>query len=134
MSYVLLRWAINAIALWVSIQLVPGIHHTGSGLSLLGIALVFGLVNALVRPFLLLLTCPFVVLTLGLFVFVVNTVMLYITAWLSGPDVLNLGLTIEGFWSAFFGAVIISLVSGVINLFVKDSNEREGRYKSKKQM
>ena len=126
MTRLLLRWAINAVALWAAIQLVPGIQHAGSGVSLLLIALVFGLVNALVRPFLLLLTCPFLILTLGLFVLVVNTLMLQLTARLAGSV-----FTIDGFWSAFFGAIIISLVSSVMNLLVKDKREdRRARERS----
>jgi putative membrane protein len=90
------------------------------------IALIFGLVNALVRPFLLLLTCPFLILTLGLFVLVINTVMLELTAWLAGPV-----LTIQGFWSAFLGALIISVVSSFINLLVKDEREERKHQKAR---
>lgn len=115
----LVRWAINAIAIWAAIELVPGIEHTGTASSLLLIALVFGLVNALVRPFLTLLTCPLIVVTLGLFVLVVNALMLGLTAWLV-PS-----LTVDGFWPAFWGAIIISLVSSVISMFIKDERERE---------
>jgi putative membrane protein len=115
----LIRWAINAIAIWVAIELVPGIEHTGSGVSLLLIALVFGLVNALIRPFLTLLTCPLIILTLGLFVLVVNALMLGLTAWLV-PS-----LTVEGFWPAFWGAIIISLVSSLISMLIKDEREQE---------
>ncbi len=127
MSRLLIRWVINAAALWVAIRLVPGIEHTGSGFSLLGIALIFGLVNALVRPVLLLLTCPLIFLTLGLFVLIVNTILLALTAWLAGPNVLDLGLSVSGFWATFFGALVISVVSGVINALVKDENEKERR-------
>jgi putative membrane protein len=117
----LIRWAINAIAIWVAIELVPGIEHTGSGASLLLIALVFGLVNALIRPLLTLLTCPLIILTLGLFVLVVNALMLGLTAWLL-PS-----LTVDGFWPAFWGALIISIVSSVISMLIKDEREREQR-------
>jgi len=120
MVRLLFRWAINAIALWVAIQIVPGIQHDGSGVSLLLIALVFGLVNALVRPFLMLLTCPFLILTLGLFVLVVNTLMLQLTALLAGPV-----LRIDGFWPAFLGAIIISVVSSVISILIKDEREKD---------
>lgn len=126
MVRLLIRWAINAIALWAAIQLVPGIQHSGSWESLMLIALIFGLVNALVRPFLLLLSCPFLILTLGLFVLVINTVMLRLTAWLAGPV-----LTIQGFWSAFLGALIISVVSSFINLLVKDEREERKHQKAR---
>lgn len=117
----LIRWVINAIAIWVAIELVPGIEHTGSGASLLLIALVFGLVNALIRPLLTLLTCPLIIVTLGLFVLVVNALMLGLTAWLV-PS-----LTVEGFWPAFWGAIIISVVSSLISMLIKDERERERR-------
>jgi len=114
-----IRWAINTIAIWAAIQLVPGIEHTGSAASLILIALVFGLVNALVRPFLTLLTCPLIILTLGLFVLVINALMLGMTAWLV-PS-----LTVTGFWPAFLGSIIISIVSSFISVLVKDDREKE---------
>ncbi len=120
----LIRWAINAIAIWVAIELVPGIEHTGSGASLLLIALVFGLVNALIRPLLTLLTCPLIILTLGLFVLVVNALMLGLTAWLV-PS-----LTVTGFWPAFWGALIISLVSSFISMLIKDERESERKQRA----
>lgn len=123
MFRLLLRWAVNAIALWAAIELVPGIQHDGTGVSLLFIALIFGLVNALVRPLLMLLTCPLIVLTMGLFILVINTIMLALTEWLSGA--FNLGLTIDGLWPTFLGALVISVVSAVINLLVKDAHEEE---------
>lgn len=113
----LVRWAVNAIAIWVAIELVPGIEHSGTAASLFLIALIFGLVNALVRPFLTLLTCPLIILTLGLFVLVLNALMFGLTAWLV-PS-----LTIDGFWPAFFGALIVSVVSGFINMLIKDDRE-----------
>lgn len=124
MSRLLIRWLINAIALWVAIQVVPGLEYTAeSGVSLLIIALIFGLVNALVRPVLLLLTCPLIILTMGLFLLIVNALMLSITAWLSG--IFGLGLTLEGFWPTVLGALVISVVSGIINMLVKDEPELE---------
>lgn len=124
MSRLLIRWLINAIALWVAIQVVPGLEYTAeSGVSLLIIALIFGLVNALVRPVLLLLTCPLIILTMGLFLLIVNALMLSLTAWLSG--IFGLGLTLEGFWPTVLGALVISVVSGIINMLVKDEPEVE---------
>lgn len=117
----LIRLVVNAVAIWVAVELVPGLNYTGSTASLLLVALVFGVVNALVRPLLLLLTCPFIILTLGLFVLVINTAMLSLTVWLS--SIFDLGLTSTGFWATFFGALIISIVSSLINLIIKDNNE-----------
>lgn len=122
MVHLLIRLVINAIALWVAVRLVPGLNFEGSWLTLLFIALIFGVVNAVVRPIILVLTCPLIVLTLGLFVLIVNTIMLSLTVWLAGPGVLNLGLTSTGFWTTFFGALIISIISGLLNLFVKEDD------------
>lgn len=117
----LIRWAVNTIALWAAIELVPGLSHDGTAVSLLLIALIFGLVNALVRPLLVLLTCPLIVVTLGLFVLVVNTLMLSLTIWLS--DIFSLGLRSTDFWATFFGALVVSIVSGVLSLLLRDDRE-----------
>jgi putative membrane protein len=117
MTRILIRWGINTLAIWAAIKLVPGIQHTGSAGSLILIALIFGLVNALVRPILTVLTCPLIIVTLGLFVLVINALMLGLTAWLV-PS-----LTIDGFWPAFWGALIISLVSGALSLLVREDWE-----------
>jgi putative membrane protein len=111
----LLRLLINAAALWVAIQLVDGIDHRGSWWSLLFVALVFGLLNASIRPLLKLLSLPIIILTLGLFIFVINALMLLLTGWVSGQ--LNLGFYVNGFWDAFFGGLIISVVSFLLSLF-----------------
>ncbi len=121
MIRLLIRLVINAVAIWAAVNLVPGLNHEGSTVSLLIVALIFGLVNALVRPLLLLLTCPFILLTLGLFVLVVNTIMLSLTVRLS--SVWDLGLTSTGFWATFLGALVISIVSSIISLLIKDNNE-----------
>ena len=121
----LIRLVVNAVAIWAAVQLVPGLNYEGSTASLLLVALVFGIVNALVRPLLLLLTCPFIILTLGLFVLVVNTIMLSLTVWLS--SVFDLGLTSTGFWTTFLGALVVSIVSSIINLIIKDNNEDDRR-------
>ena len=121
----LIRLVVNAVAIWAAVQLVPGLNYEGSTASLLLVALVFGIVNSLVRPLLLLLTCPFIILTLGLFVLVVNTIMLSLTVWLS--SVFDLGLTSTGFWTTFLGALVVSIVSSVINLIIKDNNEDDRR-------
>lgn len=124
MIRLLIRLAVNAVALWVAFQIVPGLQYTAeSGTSLFVIALIFGLVNALVRPVIVLLTCPLIVLSLGLFVLIINTIMLSLTIWIAGPQNLNLGISSTGFWATFLGAIVISVVSGVINLLIKDNNE-----------
>jgi putative membrane protein len=127
MLRLLVRLGINAIALWAAVQLVPGLSYEGDGTSLLIIALIFGVVNALIRPLLTLLTCPLIVLTLGLFVLVINTLLFSLTIWLSGPNVLNLGLSSVHIWSTFLGALVISIVSGIISMFIPDDDERRPR-------
>ena len=111
----LLQLVINAAALWVAIQLVPGIDHTGSWWSLMFTALVFGVLNASVRPLLKLLSLPILILTLGLFIFVINALMLLMTGWVSG--MLGLGFHVDGFWAAFLGGLIISIVSLMLSIF-----------------
>ncbi|HKY21663.1 MAG TPA: phage holin family protein [Vicinamibacterales bacterium] len=112
--YFLLRLLINAAALWVAIQLVGGIDYRGSRWSLLLVALVFGVLNACVRPLLKLLSIPLIIFTLGLFIFVINALMLLLTGWVSG--LLDLGFYVDGFWSAFLGGLVISVVSLVLSM------------------
>jgi putative membrane protein len=111
----LLQLLINAAALWVAIQLVDGISHTGSWWSLMLVALVFGVINASVRPLVKLLSLPILILTLGLFIFIINALMLRLTSWVSG--LLGLGFHVEGFWAAFLGGLIVSIVSLMLSIF-----------------
>lgn len=122
MSQFLIRLIINAIALGVATLIVPGLSF-GNGesmllLNILLVALIFGLVNAVVKPILALLTCPFYVITLGLFTFVVNALMLMLTSWLVGPR-----FVVEGFWPAFWGSIIISLVSTVLSISFREEKK-----------
>lgn len=121
----LIRLAVNALALWIAIELIPGLTFGGDNISLFIIALIFGLVNALVRPIIMLLTCPLVILTLGFFILVVNTIMLSLTIWLSGPGVFDLGLASSGFGATFLGAIVISVISGIITGLIKDDREEK---------
>jgi putative membrane protein len=128
MISLVLRLIINAIGLWLAAQLVSGISVTEPGgesqtdlgtiITLVVLAVIFTAVNALVKPIVKMLSLPLVILTLGLFTLVVNALMLWLTAWLSGFT--DYGLTIAGFWSAFWGAIIISLVNFVLGLAVPD--------------
>jgi putative membrane protein len=120
----LVRLLTNAAALWVATHFVSGITYTGSWTSLLLVALVFGVLNASVRPLLKLLTFPLLILTLGLFTFVINAVMLLITGWVS--ERLYLGFHVAGFWSAFWGGLVISIVSLVMSLLVTSRQGHEG--------
>lgn len=119
--FLLLRLLINAGALWVATSLVGGISFTGDTGRFLVVALVFGLLNALVRPILLLLSLPLLILTLGLFTFVLNAFILMMTSALS--DRLGLGFHVEGFFAAFLGALIVSVVSLMLSVFLKSAKE-----------
>lgn len=116
----LLRILINAAALWVATQIVPGVTHTGPWLSLLLVALVFGLLNAFVRPLLKLLTCPLILLTLGLFTFVINAIVLWLTSAIS--ESLGLGFRVTGFGAAFLGALVVTIVSVLLSVAIPDSD------------
>ena len=118
--HVLLRLLINAAALWAATQLVSGITYTGDGVSLLGVALVFGVLNVLIKPVLFLISLPFVILTLGLFTLVLNALMLLLTASVS--DALGLGFAVAGFEPALKGALVVTIVSFGLSLFVSDGD------------
>ncbi len=121
------RLLINAAALWAATRLVSGISFDGDGRLLLVVALVFGVLNAAVRPILMLLTLPLFILTLGLFTFVLNAVMLWLTGSIS--DTLGLGFHVEGFGAAFLGALVVTVVSFVLSLFVASgARERRSSY------
>ncbi len=115
----IIRIVINAIAIWVTSLLLSSFTFTGNIFSLIVIGIVFGLINALVRPIVKLLTLPINLATLGLFTLVINTIMLMLTVWLS--DSLSLGGGIfKSFVTAFIGAIIISIVSTVLSWFMPD--------------
>jgi len=116
----LLRLLINAAALWIATQIVPGVEHTGPWTALLLVALVFGVLNAIVRPILQLLTCPLIVLTLGLFTFVINAVMLWLTSAIS--ESFGLGFHVAGFGAAFLGALVVTVISVLLSVFLRDTD------------
>ena len=113
----LLRLLINAAALWVATHIVPGLAYQGRWTSLFLVALVFGVLNASVRPLIKILTFPLLILTLGLFTLVTNALMLMLTGWIS--DRLNLGFHVDGFWPAFWGGLVVTIVSLTLSIFVK---------------
>jgi putative membrane protein len=114
----LIRWMINTIALWAAVRIIPGIHFTDGPLQLLAVALVFGIVNAVLRPILTVLSCPLVLLTLGLFTLVINGLMLMFTARLAA--IWDLGFRVDGFWPAFWGGLVVGLVSLALTLLVDE--------------
>ncbi len=121
----LIRWAANAVAIWLAIRIVPGIVPTESSVeAYIVIALIFGLVNAIIRPIVALLTCPLIILTLGLGTLLINTAMF----WLAGEigSRLGYGFTVDGFWPAFWGALIVSVVSAVLSGLVGGRRRTDG--------
>jgi putative membrane protein len=113
------RILVNAAALWVATQIVSGVTFQGDWLAFFGVALIFGVVNAFIRPVAKLLTFPIIILTMGLFALVVNGLMLWLTSSLSAR--LGLGFHVSGFWPAFWGALVVSIVSTMLSLLIKDA-------------
>lgn len=116
MKNLLVRLGVNAAALYVASLVIPGIRLEGLE-STLGTALLFGLVNAFIKPLVSLATCPVQIITLGLFTLILNALMLLLTAWLAG--LLGIGFQVVGFWSAFWGAITVSVVSFVLSQVIE---------------
>ena len=117
--HVVLRWLVNAIALLAAAFVVPGIHLSASGrpgfnewVTLAIVAAIFGVINAIIRPVVVLLTLPLTIITLGLFVFVVNALMLMLTSRLARA--FDLGFRVDGFGAALLGALVIAVVSFIL--------------------
>ena len=116
------RLIVNAAALWVAIRYVPGISFEGNWPLLFGVALVFGVLNAVIRPVLFILTLPFLIVTLGLFTFVLNAFMLWLTSAVS--DVFGLQFHVFDFRAAFLGALVITIISFALSMLVSPRRER----------
>jgi putative membrane protein len=116
----LVRWLIAVIALVVATWVVPDISVDGDAWIAFGVmAVVLGLVNAVIRPILRLLTLPITAMTIGLFLFVINGITLWLSAWIV-DEVFELGFQIDGLLPAILGSIIVSLVSIVLSFFLKD--------------
>lgn len=118
-----IRVVVNAIALWVATVIVSGVEIESAStqeqvITLLVVAAIFALVNVVVRPIVQLLSLPLYVLTLGLFTFVVNALMLWLTSWIAG--LFDVPFSVDGFWAAVLGALVISFVSWLLNLLLPD--------------
>jgi len=115
----ILRILINAVAIWLTSLLLPGFNFTGSAWNLILVAIIFGLVNALIRPIVKLLTLPITIFTLGLFSLVINALMLILTTWIS--DSLSLGGGFfQNLWIALLAAIIISVISTILSWILPD--------------
>jgi putative membrane protein len=119
---VVLKWLITSLAIFAAIYLVPGIHFTGPGWQLGIIAAIFSMVNLLIRPILMLITCPMIILTLGLFSVAINALMLILTA--NVAVYLGIEYSIDSFTTAFIGALVISFTSLVLNMLAGEGNVR----------
>jgi putative membrane protein len=123
---ILIRVVITAVALWVATLIVGGIDVTAATTprklgTLIAVAVVFGLINGFLKPIVKTLGCVFYIVTLGLIAFVVNGLLLWLTSWVAGR--LNLPFHVSGFWAAFWGAIVVGLVSWLLNLFVHDDED-----------
>lgn len=119
-----LRWVITSLALFVAALIVPGIRVEGNAWYVYAaMAVILGLVNAIVRPLLKFLTCPLILLTLGLFLLVINGLSLWLAAEIA-QRWFNVGYYVDSFWAAFFGALIVSVVSVVLSVFIKDDKDK----------
>ena len=121
MQRLILRWVINAVALYVAVGTgwLPGIRAESTGwLAIIALALVFGLVNALLRPLLKLLTCPLILLTLGLFTLVINAGLFWLTGLIG--QAWNIGFSVDGFWPALWGGLVVGVVSTVLTVILRD--------------
>lgn len=125
----LLSWLINTVALAAAAFLVPGIAILGDPAwrTVAIMAVIFGLVNALIRPVLRLLTCSLTILTLGLFTLVINALMLLLSAWIGRQ--FGVGFQVDGFMPAFWGALVISVVSLALSMFLLPEHRRHRRRK-----
>ena len=120
----LVHVVVVAVALWVATLFVPGINNEASGsgariATLLVVAVIFGLVNAFIKPIIKTVGCAFYVLTLGLISFVVNALLFLLVGWIA--DKVGLPFTVSGFWAAFFGAIVVAVVSFVLHVVIPDS-------------
>ncbi len=131
MNRFILRMVINGLALYAAVALLRGITvPNASPITYIWLALIFGILNALVKPILKFATCPVILLTLGLFTLVINTVMFYITSWIGG--VFGVEIEIDGIGWAFLGALVISIISVFFNIVLRDELKDSRRRKRKR--
>jgi putative membrane protein len=128
MTRFILRWAINAVAIFLAVRFVPGLSLQSGWASVVWLALILGLVNAFLRPLLKFLTCPLIILTLGLFTLLMNTFLFWLTGQIG--QLIGIHLTINGFLPAFLGGLVVSVVSVVMSMILKD--ELKGRHHQSK--
>ncbi len=118
MTKFILRWLINSLAVWVAVSFVPGIHWAGDWVAVLALGLTLSFVNVFVRPLAKLVGCLPILLTLGLFTLVINAFLFWLTGWIG--TAIGFGFTVDGFWPAFWGGLVVSIVGMVMSFFFRD--------------
>jgi putative membrane protein len=120
----LIRWLIVAVSIFLTAWLIPGIRIEGNNgfLTIAIVAIILGFMNAIIRPILAFFSCGCIVATLGLFMLVINAIVLWLTAWAS--QLLGLQFYVDGFLPAILGSIVISVISFVLSLFLIDERER----------
>jgi putative membrane protein len=121
---IIFHWLITAVAIFLTAWLLPGINITSSNgfITVALVAIILGFMNAVVRPILALLSCGCIIATMGLFMLVINALMLWLTGWVAGQ--LHIGFSVDGFWPALWGSIIISLISFVLSMLFLNDRDR----------
>jgi putative membrane protein len=123
MNRAFIKWIMNTIAIMLAVKFVPGIIYSGEWWGILLVGVIFGLVNTVIRPLVKLFTFPLLILTLGIFTFVINAMMLSVTSWLS--EQFALGFQVAGFKAAFWGAVVISIASMLLGCLMPSEEDKK---------
>ena len=124
MTRFILRWAINAVAIALAVYFVPGIDLGGNLDSLVWLALIFGLVNAILRPLIKLFTFPIIILTLGLFSLVINSFLFWLTSVIGQSFGMGLSIADPIFWNSLLGGLVVSIVSTILSMIFKDTRKK----------
>lgn len=122
MNRFLIRWIINSLAVWAAVSFVPGINWTNDWISIIVLGLILTLVNGIVRPLAKLVGCLPIILTLGLFTLIINAFLFWLTGTIG--QAFGVGFTVDGFWPAFLGGLVVSVVSLVMGIFLRDNVRR----------
>ncbi len=123
MQQAYIKWIMNTIAIILAIKFVPGIVYSGAWWGILLVSMIFGLVNTVIRPLVTLFTFPLLIVSLGLFTFIINAMMLSLTSWLS--ESMHIGFRVEGFKAAFWGSLVISIVSLLLGCLMPPEEKRD---------
>ena len=118
MNKFLLRWLINSLAVWAAVNIVPGIEWTNDWVAVLALGLILTFVNGIVRPLAKFVGCLPIILTLGLFTLVINAFLFWLTGWIG--TAFGVGFTVDGFWPAFLGGLVVSVVGIIMGIFLRD--------------